>query len=103
MTTPTPTQRVEQSAFDAYHDIAALRILHTDVICNILAKHFQPLATELEAAQADNAKLLELANNLSGWLTDLADACDGNFEHLIKASLTSVDNFTTYKQSKGIK
>ena len=58
------------------------------------------IESELEAAQADNAKLLELANNLSGWLEDLADACDGNYEHLVKASLASIATFTTYKQEK---
>jgi len=43
-----PTERVEQLAFDCYHEIAALPLLHTDAVCNIIQTKFNTMATELE-------------------------------------------------------
>jgi len=46
-------------------------------------------------------KLRSVCDELAGWLADLTDACDGNFEHLVNAckhALTAYNNLPHVKE-----
>ena len=127
---PTPKQRVED--YFAWIDLNPLHPDHS-IFCDS-RNYAKQLATELEAAQADNAKLLELAEGLAESIKEFqaAQAAKGIRALMMedpddKEAIASVanmpsakaimqwslraakqmrlatDNFTTYKQSKGIK
>ena len=62
-----PTERVEQLAFDCYHEIAALPLLHTDAVCNIIQTKFNTMATELERVTAERDAAISLTSINLEW------------------------------------
>jgi len=86
----TPTQRVGQLAFDAYHEIAELPLLHTDAVCNIIQAKFNPLATELERVTAE----LEHQKTVSIEYRDARDKAERESDQL-RAQLAKAKNKLT--------
>jgi hypothetical protein len=97
-TTPDgETPRTSQLAFDAYYEIAALPILHTDAVCNILADKFGTLERELHQLEKEKRELVEALESIEEyWNGSESSAIDAAEEMRYRAKIarTNWQNLT---------